>query len=295
MMVSFGANMDTSNKKHAYMSIRLIGKDPSFMDTLLKDAQKMSSDSMVKSKKLLVVKTTKLGMWVPRFPALRSISSIILPSDDMRTLTDDITEFLNSKHWYANMGINWTRGYLLHGPPGNGKSSLIAALAGEFNMTLHMLSLASVHLTDESLQDMFTDPFVSEGPSAYLIEDIDAVFDGRTNKTSSKISFSGLINAIDGVCSTSRMSRIIFVTTNHVDRLDAALVRPGRIDMSMFVDKYTRFYPSVSEDKAKQFTENVTLAKNPVSMAKVQGYLLKFKNDSEGALQNTAILQDIDS
>lgn len=69
------------------------------------------------------------------------------------------------------------------------------------------------------------------------------------------MTFSGFLNALDGVASGEE--RIIFMTTNHVDRLDPALIRPGRVDLSLLIDDaspaqakelFTRFYGRVEEE-----------------------------------------------
>ncbi|CAB4413218.1 unnamed protein product [Rhizophagus irregularis] len=67
-----------------------------------------------------------------------------------------------------------------------------------------------------------------------LLEDIDAAFTQKRQPTDqqgyqSMVTFSGLLNALDGVASSEE--RIIFMTTNHVELLDKALIRPGRIDV----------------------------------------------------------------
>jgi len=78
-----------------------------------------------------------------------------------------------------------------------------------------------------------------------LLEDVDAAFSNRRLQTDSdgyqgaNVTFSGLLNALDGVASSEE--RIIFLTTNHVERLDEALVRPGRVDMTVRLGEATRY------------------------------------------------------
>ena len=68
--------------------------------------------------------------------------------------------------------------------------------------------------------------------SILLLEDVDAAFTHRTaGKVSKKLTFSGLLNALDGVA--AQEGRIIFLTTNHIDRLSKALIRPGRVDYTL--------------------------------------------------------------
>lgn len=127
---------------------------------------------------------------------------------------------------YVTRGIPWRRGYLLHGAPGTGKTSLVRALASELGLDLCIVNLTSSRLGDDGLATLMA----SAPPQAILLmEDIDAIFVGREKADAAPgLSFSGLLNAIDGVY--AQEGRILVMTTNHKERLDPALIRPGRID-----------------------------------------------------------------
>ncbi|KAI3615012.1 mitochondrial chaperone bcs1 [Moniliophthora roreri] len=175
----------------------------------------------------------------------RPLSSIILQEGVIQSLVQDAQEFLDTEDWYVQRGIPHRRGYLLHGPPGSGKSSTIYALAGELGLEIYSLSLASGFVDDSFLQRA-----ASSVPkrSIFLIEDIDCAFsrddpdsplDMLTsipglppqyvpNVRRSAVTLSGLLNVIDGVGSDE--GKLFFATTNYIDRLDPALLRPGRID-----------------------------------------------------------------
>jgi len=178
----------------------------------------------------------------------RSLESVVLDEGVSRHLHDDIHEFFGRRDWYAQLGIPWRRGYLLHGPPGTGKTSVAYALAGELRLKLCALSLTNPKLNDHNLADLLqrTPP-----RSLILIEDIDAFFRARDRQDARiEVSFSGLLNALDGV--GAQEGRIVVLTTNHRERLDAALIRPGRIDVEVelanasaaqLVGLVRRFYP----------------------------------------------------
>jgi mitochondrial chaperone BCS1 len=186
----------------------------------------------------------------------RSLDSVVLDEGVAQHLHDDIHEFFSRREWYAQMGIPWRRGYLFHGPPGTGKTSAAYALAAELRLKLCALSLANPKLNDNTLADLLqrTPP-----RSLILIEDIDAFFSAREKQDERMhISFSGLLNALDGV--GAQEGRIIVLTTNHRDKLDAALIRPGRIDVEEELGLATakqltqlmlRFHPTEAERIAK--------------------------------------------
>ncbi len=166
----------------------------------------------------------------------RSLDSVVLDADTARALHDDIHGFFGRRDWYAQMGIPWRRGYLLHGPPGTGKTSVAYALAGELQLKLCTLSLTNPKLNDHSIADLLqrTPP-----RSLILIEDIDAFFHARDKQDSRiEVSFSGLLNALDGVA--AQEGRIVVLTTNHREKLDPALIRPGRIDVAVELGNATR-------------------------------------------------------
>lgn len=166
----------------------------------------------------------------------RQIGSVVLDGDQRERLLNDVREFFLRRQWYADLGIPWRRGYLLYGPPGTGKTSIAYALAGELHLKLCALSLTNSRLNDQTIADLLqkTPP-----RSLILIEDIDAFFVARDKQdTRIEVSFSGLLNALDGVA--AQEGRIVFLTTNHLDRLDRALIRPGRVDQVIELGNATR-------------------------------------------------------
>lgn len=76
--------------------------------------------------------------------------------------------------------------------------------------------------------------------SIILIEDVDAMFEGRKNTINANaLTYSGFLNTIDGV--RSQEGRMVIMTTNHKEKLDPALLRPGRIDLSIKLNYATKF------------------------------------------------------
>ncbi|KAL4980922.1 BCS1 N terminal-domain-containing protein [Aspergillus desertorum] len=175
-----------------------------------------------------------------------------------RKTLDDIKEYLHPRRrrWYSNRGIPYRRGYLLHGPPGAGKTSLCFAAAGLLGMELHLLNLSSKSLDEDELKALFTEiadtkrtpgsssntengnSASSESQSQEEGDGVSGAAPGRTGVFEKHgVSLSGLLNVVDGVAACE--GRILVVTTNHPEKLDPALVRPGRIDMSVAFRYFT--------------------------------------------------------
>lgn len=189
-----------------------------------------------------------------------------------KEIIEDAQNFFNSEDWYRNRGIPYRRGYLFFGPPGCGKTSFCQVLAAQLKLHICVLTLSSKSLDDQSLNQRLHD---APGNAIILLEDVDAVFVERDVRAQQiGVTFSGLLNAIDGVA--SQEGRLFFMTTNHIEKLDPALIRPGRCDVKVKFNLATqeqlrlmflRFFPD-EPDAAVEFSQK--LPTNKLSMAQVQ-------------------------
>ncbi|XP_072033627.1 mitochondrial chaperone BCS1-like [Amphiura filiformis] len=226
----------------------------------------------------------------------RPINSVILDKGISEGMLDDVQEFIKNPKWYSDRGIPYRRGYLLYGPPGCGKTSYIMALAGQLQYSICVMNLSERSLSDDRLNHLMN---VAPQQSIILLEDIDAAFVSREDQDDAKyqgmgrVTLSGLLNTLDGVASTE--ARIVFMTTNYLDRLDPALIRPGRVDLKQLIghatehqlhQMYMRFYPELGHKMAAEFASQVTESKRPVSVAAVQGFFMIHKNNGHAVLEN---------
>ncbi|KAL6848851.1 hypothetical protein ACP4OV_021434 [Aristida adscensionis] len=151
-----------------------------------------------------------------------------------QSIIDDLNRFIKRKNYYQRIGKAWKRGYLLYGPPGTGKSSLIAAMANHLRFDIYDLELTAV----SSNSDLRRLLIGMSNRSILVVEDIDCTIELKhreesegSDNTDDKVTLSGLLNFVDGLWSTTGEERIIVFTTNYKDRIDSALLRPGRMDM----------------------------------------------------------------
>jgi len=215
----------------------------------------------------------------------RPLSSVVLRDGLLDDLIRDAREFLGKRDWYVERGVPYRRGYLLYGPPGTGKSSAVIAIASAIKMHIAILNLMSSGLNDDLLLSALAN---TPENSLILIEDIDCVFDQQRSSDDDKknsLTFSGLLNAIDGVCAGE--GRLLFVTTNHLDRLDPALIRHGRIDRHELIDyptawqaeqMFLRFFPDATAEQQAAFAKCVA-DDTKVSAAAIQNHLVQFSDD----------------
>lgn len=298
------------NMGHPFETIKFtcLGKDKEIFSHMLNYARDLE---LSKHDGKTVIYEPRTSEWEPfGLPRRRrQFESVILDKDIAERILGDVNEFLDSREWYSQRGVPYRRGYLLHGPPGCGKTSYIMALAGRLEYDICQMNLSNSSLSDERLSYFLN---VAPPKSLILLEDIDAAFLSRDDIDFSKpayqglgrVTLSGILNVLDGVASSEE--RILFMTTNYPERLDPALTRPGRVDMKFYIGyasdgqlskAFERFYPPEGgAPTGEDFVEAINAARKEIklpkkkkielSMADVQSYFLLHKDRPQDALRH---------
>ncbi|KAK4401515.1 protein HYPER-SENSITIVITY-RELATED 4 [Sesamum angolense] len=271
-----------------------------------------------------------------------NFGTLAMDEEIKKTIIDDLDRFLERKEFYRKVGKAWKRGYLLFGPPGTGKSSLIAAMANYLHFDVYDLELTDLRCNSDLRRLLIS----TANRSILVVEDIDASIDLSDRKRASpnqsppsfhqnqgpkasfqleqlffctllskqsrtislvvkfhyilvnynwhclfQITLSGLLNFMDGLWSSCGDERIIIFTTNYKEKLDPALLRPGRMDVHIHMSYCTPCVLKMLATNYLGITEHPLIleaegliASMKVTPAEVGEQLLK-SNDQELALR----------
>lgn len=201
-------------------------------------------------------KRTSIGVWYGNtqhnmaLKNKRMLDSIFTNSNEHLQVYEDIKKFIANKKMYCKMNYPYKYAAILAGKPGTGKSSTILAIASELNRDVEYINLAA--MTANTLIDRLND---GTDKKIFVFEDVDALnsnaFNERTPDNSNSVipvanqtcvinagndggikaftlSLSDLLNITDGLLSSD--GAICIFTTNHIEKLDSALLRAGRMN-----------------------------------------------------------------
>lgn len=257
--------VDNCNLDYERRMANKLGSHRYFFDQIVQTKVKGSTQNPLPTTHLLYTKT--------KFTTNRTFDNVFF--EERKHVQGRTKFFLENRAWYDKKGIPYTLGFLFHGPPGCGKTSTVKAIANEgrrhiINVQLseiktkaqlqHLFFNDEIHVYNGATTEKYTIP-VSE--RLYVIEDIDAMGDivlrrewkkpvavakpkseedawlDRQKETEKEvIDLSFLLNLLDGTLEAN--GRILIITTNFPERIDRALIRPGRVDMIVNFKKCSR-------------------------------------------------------
>ncbi len=257
----------------------IFGRNPQVFQRILEEATAQFNEKDKVTTRNWVNNHWRYGQEKDRRP----IETIFLPAEQKARIIKDLTWFYESRAWYQERGIPYHRGYLFHGEPGTGKTSLTYALASHFKKTLFSLSLTDVEGDKDFLSAL---AYADEG--IILLEDIDVVkatLDREIMKKEGQepadgfkgLSLAGILNGLDGVMTPDDC--VIIMTTNHAERLDPALIRSGRVDLQEEIKPLEK---EQVQEMVLRFFNDKKLAdkmaarlKSPIPGATLQGLLIQ--------------------
>lgn len=228
----------------------------------------------------------------------RDLETIYLPTEDILKIITAMDNFRNPfiQERKMKLGIPHKHVYLFDGLPGTGKTSLIRALATKYNASVYVIPITN-QLNDQSLLKAVRQVPIN---SFVVFEDIDSLFTNRQKNPDNPmgLTFSGLLNTLDGLL-TNNLE--IFMTTNHKEKLDHALIRAGRVDLNIRftyaieeqIKKMFKTYTTPSDDQLELFWNNFVSLNVKVTIASLQQYLEKYIDDPNGAIFNLFKLKEL--
>lgn len=244
---------------------------PAIVDQVLTGFTEHLRSAWKESTTELSVYTVTRGTWTGGITRPhRPLDTIYVDSALKAKLVREIETFLASSELYDSYGIAWKRVHLFHGVPGTGKTSMVHALASHFKM--HLSKMNAGRLASDAIEALVRN---LPKKSWLLIEDITELFSDRDAKTG--LDFSTLLNLLDGM-STPR-GLVVFITTNHVEQMDPAMIRPGRVDSNVAFEQPSRATKLMALQRMgpKYALEHETyLDHNPnITIAEIQRHLFE--------------------
>lgn len=233
------------------LTITKLWRAHGMFDNIIKDFKSVEKDK----DKIEIYKLDERCWKYAKEQPKRYLKSVFMELEKKDALIDRLDSFIEKEEWYKDNGIPYQLGIILHGCHGTGKSSLVKVIASHLDYGIYYLDATNLSSLEDAVANL-------PEKSILVIEDIDSnsvthqrdkdvrVKDNIASSLLTELaplSLSTVLNSLDGIFSSH--GRILIATTNHIEKLDPALIRPGRIDMRIEVGY-------VNTEIFKQFVDN---------------------------------------
>ena len=173
------------------------------------------------------------GYWRDEFKTpKRSKRSIYVPEID--DILADLKKFYDNHQVYTRLEIPYARTYMFHGLPGTGKTSTIYTLASELNKNIAIIDFSDSDITDAIIRKAV---YRLPKDTILCLEDMDSLFSENRKSDKSTITFSGILNILDGVIKNTGL--VIVMTTNNLKSVDDTAMK-RRVDYYLKFDYMKR-------------------------------------------------------
>ena len=183
----------------------------------------------------------------------RTFDDVFIPTDIKKEITESVQNFLNNRKFYEDHSIPYHFGILLHGEPGTGKSSIISAISTTFNLIPYYVKIKDIRDLTYYQEELKTWLIEDNSVKLVIIEDVDSSEyackptkcvkrfnieqtcdeDVDTDEEVVSPSVSAFLNVLDG---NNCFENVIWIfTTNYIDKIEPAIIRPGRMDKSIYI------------------------------------------------------------
>ena len=214
-------------------------------------------------------------------------------------LKNDFESFWSRESFFRERNLPFRRGYLLHGPPGNGKSTSIRAMMTSRGLSAFTIRLFEPQTSDSDLEDVF-ETALSERPAMVIFEDLDRAFP-RNGDSQTQVSLQALLNSLDGVATGEGL--IVVATANEPATLDPAILRrPGRFDRVVHLPNPNRRLREQFFHKMKLSLDRAALSQavansRGFSFAQLRETVIlaaQFADERKAAVEGSDLLRGVD-
>jgi AAA+ superfamily predicted ATPase len=258
------------------------------------------NEDMTTNHKRIILQTWANNRWNNKLE-IPSRSRATVIGNSCTKIMKDVQSFIDDYDFYNKHDIPYKRSYLLHGPPGTGKTTIIRAVATEFNRGIYQINLSEKGLTKSDLNNAFS---TIPNKSIVAIEDIDSSFlvkkkDETDINENNHVTYSDILNILDGI--SSAYGNIIFITSNHIEKIGKSLLRPGRIDIieyvpyadKDFITTYLKnFYKDSTSDIIEKLAEQMINYNENIVPAEIQNHVIQYRNNIQDCIDNIDKFRD---